>query len=75
MRGMRTHTDIVKAAGQPEAVGGVLGVSRHTVRSWVQRDSIPADKWAAFAAQGWATLDELAQAVAFKKPSPHSEAA
>lgn len=75
MHAMRTHTDIVKAAGQPEAVGTALGVSRHTVRSWIQRDSIPADHWITFAAQGWASLDELAKAAARKKPAPHSEAA
>ena len=61
---MRTHSQIVKAAGTAEAVAEQRGVSVHTVRSWMQRDSIPAEHWAAFARNGWASLDELALAAA-----------
>jgi hypothetical protein len=61
---MRTHSEIVKAVGSPEKVAEHCGVSVHTVRSWIQRDSIPADQWAAFAKDEWATLEELAMAAA-----------
>lgn len=64
---MRTHSEIVKAAGTTEEVASARGVSVHTVRSWVQRNSIPADQWAAFAASGWASLEELAVAAAQAK--------
>lgn len=63
---MTTHSDIVKSVGRPEEVALAIGVSRHTVRSWIQRDSIPADQWHAFANKGWATLDALASAAARK---------
>jgi len=62
--GMKTHSDIVRCAGKPEEVASALGVSVHTVRSWIQRDSIPADKWAAFARAGHASLETLAEAAA-----------
>jgi len=42
------------------AVGG--RVSIHTVRSWMQRDSIPPEHWLALADAGLTTLDELALA-------------
>lgn len=68
------HSEVVIRIGV-DAIAMGLGVSRHTVRSWIQRDSIPADQWITFAAQGWASLDELAEAAARRKPSPQSEAA
>ena len=58
--GMRTHSEIVKLAGTPEEIATWLGVSVHTVRSWIQRNSIPADHWMAFANAGHADLAELA---------------
>lgn len=63
---MRTHSEIVRGAGSPEMIAEARGVSIHTVRSWVHRDSIPAEHWAGFASAKWATLDELAQAAAGK---------
>jgi hypothetical protein len=65
---MRTHSDIVAAAGKPEEVALRRGVSVHTVRSWAQRNSIPAEHWAGFAADAVATLEELAIAAAAKRP-------
>jgi len=62
-RGMRSHRDIVIATG-PDLIAGQRGLSIHTVRSWAQRNSIPADQWAWFAEQGHASLEELAIAVA-----------
>ncbi len=39
------------------------GASTHTVRSWIQRDSIPAEHWKLFADNEWAKLEELAETV------------
>jgi hypothetical protein len=64
---MRTHAQIVAAAGKPEEVAIRRCVSVHTVRSWVQRDSIPAEHWAAFADEGNASLEELALAAAARR--------
>lgn len=66
---MRTHADIIRDAGGPVAVHDGLGLEakQHTVRSWLQRDSIPADHWKACALAGFATLDELATAAAAKR--------
>lgn len=61
---MHTHSQIVKRAGAADDVARARGVSVHTVRSWIKRNSIPAEHWAAFARDGIATLDELAQAAA-----------
>lgn len=63
---MQTHADIVKNAGTADEVARARNVSIHTVRSWIQRDSIPAEHWAGFALDGKATLQELALAAASK---------
>lgn len=59
---MTTHSDIVRRAGSAEEVARDHGVSVHTVRSWIQRDSIPSDRWASFVRRQQATLKELAEA-------------
>lgn len=64
---MREHDEIVRAAGI-DAVAEATGASVHTVRSWNQRGSIPAEHWKLFADKGWATLDELAETVKPRKP-------
>lgn len=64
---MRDHPEIVKTAGI-EAVAEATGASIHTVRSWIQRESIPAEHWKLFADRGWATLEELAETVKPRKP-------
>lgn len=56
---MQTHPDIIRKAGTPEAVAAKLGVSVHTVRSWLQRERIPVDRWSDFADAGHATIAEL----------------
>lgn len=58
---MRTHSDIVSSAGSLEEVAQQRGVSLHTVRSWIARNSIPPEHWLAFVEAKYATLDELAQ--------------
>lgn len=74
---MVTHSDIVKRAGPDAKIALARKVSIHTVRAWKQRDSIPAEHWAGFVADGIATYDELAEAAASRLPSlsPHREAA
>jgi hypothetical protein len=59
---MREHDEIVRMAGV-EAVAEATGASIHTVRSWIQRSSIPAEHWKLFADHGWATLEEMAETV------------
>jgi hypothetical protein len=63
---MRTHSDIIRAATVP-ALHDRLGISLHTIRSWAQRDSIPADQWKPLADAGLTSLDELAEAAATRK--------
>ena len=77
---MRTHVEIIKAAGTDAIVERAgLSVSVHTVRSWRQRGSIPGEYWKAISDAGLATLTELAAAADVRSPAndtdPHSEAA
>lgn len=64
---MKSHSDIVRSAGKPEEVALANGVSVHTVRSWIQRNSIPAEVWAWFANERHASLEELAEAAAARR--------
>lgn len=66
MSTMTTHSDIIRRATTPAVIKAVGVVSIHTVRSWIQRNSIPSEHWAALANAGLATLDELAAAAAEK---------
>lgn len=63
---MRTHAEIIRSRPAAE-ISQALDVSLHTVRSWAQRKSIPAEHWAAIRDLGIATLDELAAAAATKE--------
>lgn len=60
---MRTHTQIVKDGGV-SAIAERRRVSIHTVRSWLQRNSIPAEHWSGLVDDGLSSLEELAAAVA-----------
>lgn len=60
-RAMRTHSDIIKAAGARQ-IADMRGLPIHTVRSWQQRDSIPSEHWQPLVLAEIATLDELSQA-------------
>lgn len=64
---MRTHAEIVAAAGPSEEIALRCGVSLHTVRSWQQRNNIPPDMWAIFVNDGKAVLEELAAGVKQRK--------
>jgi hypothetical protein len=71
---MKTHKQIIQAAGAQSVIDRAgLGVTIHTVRSWQQRDGIPAQYWAALDASGIASLAELAAAAA--ESAPRSSAA
>lgn len=61
---MRTHQQILKDAGGPAKVAGIVGAQAGTAKQWGRADSIPAPYWASFAANGFATLEELAEAAA-----------
>lgn len=61
------HAKIVRRGGTPEQVAERIGVSRHTVRAWIRRSSIPASHWHTFEVNGWATLLELANGAARKR--------
>ena len=60
---MRTHTDIVRAVGI-DALARLTGKSVHTVRSWQQRQRIPAEHWLILVEEGKASADELMAGVA-----------
>jgi hypothetical protein len=65
---MRTHKQIISSAGAQSVIDRAgLGVTIHTVRSWQQRDGIPAQYWAALDASGIATLVELAAAADLRR--------
>lgn len=72
---MRTHAEIVKAAGKAEDVAAERGVSIHTVRSWIQRDSIPPEFWASFAGGNALVLEELAESKRPRRRPEQAEAA
>lgn len=63
---MRTHADILRP-GDDQALAAELKVSIHTVRSWRQRNSIPAEHWKALESMGRASLGELAEAAASRR--------
>lgn len=74
---MSTHQDIIKRAGA-DTVRVALGgrVSIHTVRSWQQRNSIPAEHWRGLITAGLATADEMIDAAApANDPTDQAEAA
>lgn len=62
MANMRTHSEIV-AAADCDKIAEMREASVHTVRSWGQRNRIPAEHWPAFVQIGAATLEELAASV------------
>lgn len=70
---MRTHRDILREAGH-DPIAALTGRPITTIRSWGQRDSIPADLWLAIANAGHATLEELAEN-ASRKRADQGEAA
>lgn len=68
---MRTHSDIVKAAGNDLAVAAMIGadVNPFNVRDWRHRNFIPAERWKRFVDLRLATYDELAAHAADRPPA------
>lgn len=71
---MRTHSQIIDHRDAPR-LANALGVSVHTVRSWKQRGSIPAEYWRGFDAAGVATIEELAASAKPRKRAQQDAAA
>jgi hypothetical protein len=65
--GMRTHRDILREAGHDRIVA-LTGRPITTVRSWDQRDSIPADLWLDISQAELSTLEELAAGATRNRP-------
>lgn len=78
---MRSHSQIIEAAGGVAGLARAIGAPYNRVRQWPGSDSIPAPYWSAVVAAGFSTLDELAAAAERKRPEiandthPQSEAA
>ena len=60
---MRTHAKIVGGIQNARRIAELSGASLNTVRSWGQRNSIPAEHWPALVEAGVATLEELVRSV------------
>lgn len=67
-RGMRSHSDIVKAIGAAD-LAALTGAALPTVYSWSQRNSIPADHWLALVEKGHCSAAELMAGAAKDKPA------
>lgn len=60
---MRSHSEIARKIGE-EALAALAGVPVLTVRSWIQRDSIPSKHWALLVSNEHCSADELMAAAA-----------
>ncbi len=72
-RRMQTHPDIIRKAGTPDVVAAKLGVSVHTVRSWLQRERIPVDRWADFVTLTKVPLADIHAAAPPRKERPANQ--
>lgn len=61
---MRSHTDIIAAAGGPSRLARVLKAPPGRAHQWKRLDSIPPRYWPVIAGRGLASLEELAAAAA-----------
>ena len=66
---MFSHSQIIDRSGGYRRVAEILGEPVQRVRFWHRRGSIPASIWADFAAQGMASLEELAAIAPSRKQS------
>lgn len=64
---MRTHFQIIEAAGGYRALAEAIGQPPERARFWRRRKAIPPEQWKAVAEAGIATLEELAEAAATKR--------
>lgn len=70
---MRTHRNILRESSH-DRIAALTGRPITTVRSWDQRDSIPATMWLDLAGANIASLEELAAGAA-RRSSDQGEAA
>ncbi len=61
---MRSHTDIIAAAGGPSRLARALKAPPGRAHQWKRLDSIPPRYWPGIAGRGLASLEELAAAAA-----------
>lgn len=59
---MRTHADIIEAAGGNAAMARAVNADANLVNQWKRQRSIPAAWWKAVSTANLATLEELAAA-------------
>lgn len=64
---MRTHDQIIAAAGGVAATAKAITVDANTVKQWKRSNSIPAPHWKAVSDAGLATLEELADAASKRR--------
>ena len=64
---MRTHQDIIDAAGGASVLARAIGADPNTAKAWKRTDSIPAPYWTAISEAKLATLEELATAAAARR--------
>lgn len=64
---MRTHQQIIDDAKGLSALARSVGAAPNTAKQWRRNDSIPATYWAAIASNGFASLEELADAAEAKR--------
>ena len=55
---MRSHTEIIRSVGEG-AIADLTGAPIFTVRSWMQRGSIPSKHWVVLVNEKHCTADEL----------------
>jgi hypothetical protein len=63
---MNNHSSIIKRIGAANAAK-LTGATIYAVRAWIQRDSIPAEQWAALIEAGHCSADELIAAADKRK--------
>ncbi|MBI1406158.1 MAG: hypothetical protein GC145_08545 [Caulobacter sp.] len=66
---MRTHSDIIAAAGGASRLARALKAPPNRAHQWKRLDSIPPRYWPTIAARGLASLEELAVAAARRAAS------
>lgn len=66
---MRTHLEIIEAAGGYKVLAEAIGLPPERVRFWERRKAIPSDQWSEIASIGIASLAELADAATKRRVS------
>ena len=69
---MRSHSDIIEAAGGAARLARRLKVPSNRINQWKRLDSIPPRYWPGMAERDLASLEELAAAAAKRPRKPPS---